>query len=92
MSRFLIIFVLVCGTVFAQAVSQISGTTGDTSGAVVPGVEITATQLVTGAKRSSGSSPVTTENCGFCQILAQSRFLVYITEIHGTTDPEANPR
>ena len=37
---------------FAQAVSQISGSTRDPSGAVVPGVEITATQTDTGVKRS----------------------------------------
>ena len=37
----------------AQAVSQISGTTRDSSGAFVPGVEITATQTDTGAKRST---------------------------------------
>ena len=34
-----------------QAVSQISGTTSDASGAVVPGVEVTATQTDTGIKR-----------------------------------------
>jgi len=40
------------GLVFAQAVSQISGTTKDASGAVVPGVEVTATQTDTGIKRT----------------------------------------
>src|SRR5881397_999703 len=39
--------------VFGQAVSQISGTVKDDSGAVVPGVEITATQTETGAKRTA---------------------------------------
>src|SRR5437016_5229710 len=45
--------------IFAQAVSQISGTAKDDSGAVVPGVEITVTQTETGAKRS-----VTTDETG----------------------------
>src|SRR5438046_4690586 len=39
--------------VFGQAVSQISGTVKDDSGAVVPGVEITATQTETGARRTA---------------------------------------
>src|SRR2546425_2843126 len=39
--------------VFGQAVSQISGTVKDDSGAVVPGVEITVTQTETGAKRTA---------------------------------------
>src|SRR5438046_9928200 len=39
--------------VFGQAVSQISGTVKDDSGAVVPGAEITVTQTETGAKRTA---------------------------------------
>ena len=39
--------------VFAQAVSQISGIAHDSSGAVLPGVEITVTSLDTGAKRAT---------------------------------------
>src|ERR1051326_2878873 len=39
--------------VFGQAVSQISGTVKDDSGAVVPGVEITVTQTETGARRTA---------------------------------------
>src|SRR2546425_7218011 len=40
-------------TAWAQATTaQISGTVKDQSGAVLPGVEITATQTATGAKRS----------------------------------------
>jgi len=50
---------LSCAVAFGQAVSQISGTAKDDSGAVVPGVEITATQTETGAKRS-----VTTDETG----------------------------
>ena len=38
--------------VLAQEVAQISGTVTDQSGAVVPGVEVTATQTDTGAKRT----------------------------------------
>jgi len=47
--------VLVCsmtaGVVWAQATAQISGTVRDPSGAVLPGVEITATQTETGIAR-----------------------------------------
>src|SRR5436189_1020994 len=39
--------------VFGQAVSQVSGTVKDDSGAVVPGVEITVTQTETGARRTA---------------------------------------
>src|ERR1700689_571994 len=41
------------GLVFGQAVSQISGTTKDQSGAVVPGVEVTAIKTDTGARRTA---------------------------------------
>src|SRR5205809_6554919 len=37
----------------AQATAQISGTVRDQSGAVLPGVEVTATQTETGIKRST---------------------------------------
>src|SRR5436189_4161218 len=37
----------------AQATAQISGTIRDQSGAVLPGVEVTATQTETGIKRST---------------------------------------
>src|SRR5512141_491848 len=49
--RLLALSILTCGITFAQAVSQISGTATDASGAVVPGVEVTATQTDTGIKR-----------------------------------------
>ena len=42
--------------VFAQATAQISGTVRDQSGAVLPGVEITATQSETGISRSTVSN------------------------------------
>src|SRR5438094_1010542 len=47
------IYLIAGGLVFGQAVSQISGTVKDDSGAVVPGVEITATQTETGARRTA---------------------------------------
>src|SRR6059036_3775126 len=40
-------------SVWAQATAQISGTVKDQSGAVLPGVEVTATQTDTGIKRST---------------------------------------
>jgi hypothetical protein len=52
---------LACGMVFAQAVSQISGVVRDTSGAVVPGVNVTATQQDTGIMRNT----VTDDNGGY---------------------------
>src|SRR2546425_2212353 len=41
-----------CLYVWAQATAQISGTIRDQSGAVLPGVEVTATQTGTGIARS----------------------------------------
>src|SRR5437667_2658556 len=42
-----------CGSVWAQATAQISGTVKDQSGAVLPGVEVTVTQTETALKRSA---------------------------------------
>jgi hypothetical protein len=42
---------MTCGSVWAQATAQISGTAQDQSGAVLPGVEVTATQIDTGVSR-----------------------------------------
>jgi hypothetical protein len=42
---------IACGNVWAQATAQISGTVHDQSGAVLPGVEVTATQTGTGISR-----------------------------------------
>src|SRR5215831_5444472 len=39
--------------VWAQATAQISGSVKDQTGAVLPGVEVTATQTATGAKRTA---------------------------------------
>jgi hypothetical protein len=44
--------VLACRLIWGQATAQISGTVKDQSGAVLPGVEITATQTQTGIARS----------------------------------------
>src|SRR5436309_5826826 len=48
---FLVIFG--CAGLWAQATAQISGTARDSSGAVLPGVEITATQTDTGIARTT---------------------------------------
>src|SRR5438105_3853390 len=42
-----------CVTAWGQATAQISGAVHDQSGAVLPGVEVTATQAETGASRSA---------------------------------------
>ena len=45
--------VLSCAAVWAQGTAQISGTVKDQSGAVLPGVEVTATQTGTGIARNT---------------------------------------
>jgi hypothetical protein len=54
---FLLSTLLICGLTWvdawAQATAQISGTVRDQSGAVLPGVEVTATQTDTGISRSA---------------------------------------
>ena len=47
------VFVMTCTGVRAQATAQISGTVKDQSGAVLPGVEITATHTDTGSVRNT---------------------------------------
>ena len=49
----MLVSALMCGNVWAQATAQISGTVKDQSGAVLPGVEVTATQTDTGISRST---------------------------------------
>src|SRR5438093_12306207 len=44
---------LTCPNIWAQATAQISGTVHDQSGAVLPGVEVTATQTETGIARTA---------------------------------------
>src|SRR3954468_662853 len=46
-----LMLVLSCAQIWAQATAQISGTVRDQSGAVLPGVEVTATQTDTGIAR-----------------------------------------
>src|SRR2546425_1730711 len=47
----LLFFVLTSSTIWAQATAQISGAVRDPTGAVLPGVDITATQTETGVAR-----------------------------------------
>src|SRR5947199_1946687 len=48
-----LVSVLSCGALWAQATAQIAGTVRDQSGAVLPGVEVTVTQIQTGVARSA---------------------------------------
>src|SRR5438309_9562253 len=48
-----VMVVLVCSNLWAQATAQISGSVQDQSGAVLPGVEVTATQTETGVRRTT---------------------------------------
>ena len=45
------LLVITCGSVWAQATAQIGGTVADPTGALLPGVEVTATQTATGVTR-----------------------------------------
>src|SRR5438270_205734 len=49
----LLVSAVTCGNAWAQATAQISGNVRDQSGAVLPGVEVTATQTGTGISRST---------------------------------------
>ena len=49
----MLVSVVTCGDVWAQATAQISGTARDQSGAVLPGVEIKVTQTETGVTRDT---------------------------------------
>jgi hypothetical protein len=56
---FLVVLIMAFGLgghLWAQATAQISGTVRDQSGAVLPGVEVTATQTETGIARSAVSN------------------------------------
>src|SRR5678810_831784 len=55
MKQLAVVCFLTCAYVLGQAVSQISGTATDMSGAAVPGVEIKLTQLETGVARTATS-------------------------------------
>src|SRR5437899_12755301 len=50
-----LICLFLCPAAFSQGTAQISGTVRDQSGAVLPGVEVNATQTATGAKRTAVS-------------------------------------
>jgi hypothetical protein len=52
----LLVSLLACGSVWAQATAQISGVVQDSTGAVLPGVEVTATQTDTGISRMTVSN------------------------------------
>src|SRR5947208_557425 len=56
-----IISALACAAGWAQSTAQISGVVKDQSGAILPGVDVSATQTATGAKRTT----VTNENGAF---------------------------
>src|SRR5438876_5387031 len=49
----LLVSLMTCPSVWAQATAQISGTVRDQSGAVLPGVAVTATQSETGIARTA---------------------------------------
>jgi hypothetical protein len=49
---FFLFSMISCVSVFAQSTAQVSGTVRDQSGAVLPGVEVTATQTATGLART----------------------------------------
>src|SRR3989449_8901703 len=53
LSTVLIVYLLISGVAWGQATAQISGAVRDASGAVLPGVEITATQTETGIARTT---------------------------------------
>src|SRR5437879_1038656 len=51
---------MICTAAWAQSTAQVSGAVKDQSGAVLPGVQVTATQTATGRARS-----VVTDEAGF---------------------------
>src|SRR3989441_5580468 len=52
----LVVMVVTCVNSWAQATAQISGSVQDSSGAVLPGADITATQVSTGVSRMTISN------------------------------------
>jgi len=52
-----------CAPAWAQSTAQISGTVRDQSGAVLPGVDVTATQTATGAKRATVTNETGSSLC-----------------------------
>lgn len=53
LSAALLVFMLACTDVWAQATAQISGTVRDQTGAILPGADVTATQTDTGIVRTT---------------------------------------
>src|SRR5947207_15951510 len=55
LTMFAAMFVLVfsCGDIWAHATAPIAGTVRDQSGAVLPGAEVTVTQIQTGVARTA---------------------------------------
>src|SRR5947209_4591403 len=49
----LVICLLACSILWAQATAQINGTVKDQTGAILPGAEITVTQIDTGISRNT---------------------------------------
>ena len=49
----MLISVFLCAVLWAQATAQINGTVKDQTGAVLPGVEITAAETSTGISRNA---------------------------------------
>src|SRR5206468_745296 len=47
-----LVLAFACITAWAQGTAQITGTIRDASGAVLPGAEVTATQMATGVARN----------------------------------------
>ena len=52
----LLVSIMACGSAWAQATAQVSGVVQDSTGAVLPGVEVTATQTDTGISRMTVSN------------------------------------
>jgi hypothetical protein len=80
----LLFIALACGSVWAQAIStaQISGTVKDQSGAILPGVEVTAIQTEIGLRRSvptneNGSYVLTSLPIGPYRFEGSARFRTY---------------
>src|SRR5438094_9980753 len=52
----LLVCTLMCAAAWAQSTAQISGVVKDQSGAILPGVDVSATQTATGAKRGAATN------------------------------------
>ena len=81
----LLVSAMTCGSVWAQATAQISGAVQDQSGAVLPGVEVTATQ---------GEGPIV-ERCRLranprAAIWAHDRGTVTVRDCEGDGDLRAD--